>query len=225
MAQLKNAKIYRGGVTARTIYQESTKCTFESSKIDKGLDFRFSLASKGGGRTAILLQLGLGDLALVLKEAANVFPECLDLLIECTAIANQKRNDELEQTQRKAKFLGKEHVLANTMFLMNCIFGGGPLERFKEIIAIPNENSSIPTEFSLITDTMDDMLGSLSEKEEKVLRLRFGISPGGRQYTLEEVGSVFNLSKERIRQIELKALRKMRHPTRSRILKSYISRE
>ena len=65
------------------------------------------------------------------------------------------------------------------------------------------------------------MLDSLSERERRVLQLRFGLEDG-RSRTLEEVGKEFNVTRERIRQIEAKALRKLRHPTRSRFLKDYL---
>ncbi len=66
-----------------------------------------------------------------------------------------------------------------------------------------------------------DVLSTLTEREQKVLRLRFGLDDG-RPRTLEEVGRQFNVTRERIRQIEAKALRKLRHPSRSKILKDYL---
>ena len=68
---------------------------------------------------------------------------------------------------------------------------------------------------------MAEVLGSLSARERDVLRLRFGMDDG-RQRTLEEVGQLFGVTRERIRQIEAKALRKLRHPNRSKRLKEYI---
>jgi RNA polymerase primary sigma factor len=70
-------------------------------------------------------------------------------------------------------------------------------------------------------EKLDEVLSSLTEREEKVLRLRFGLGDGYPR-TLEEVGSVFNVTRERVRQIEAKALRKMRHPTRARDLKPFL---
>ena len=88
---------------------------------------------------------------------------------------------------------------------------------------IPDEDASEPAEaasFTLLKEQLSDVLGTLTPREEKVLRLRFGIEDG-RTRTLEEVGKEFNVTRERIRQIEAKALRKLRHPTRSRKLRDY----
>jgi RNA polymerase primary sigma factor len=77
------------------------------------------------------------------------------------------------------------------------------------------------TAYSMLKEQMDDVLSSLTEREEKVLRLRFGIGDGYPR-TLEEVGQIFSVTRERVRQIEAKALRKLRHPTRSRKLKNFL---
>ena len=83
------------------------------------------------------------------------------------------------------------------------------------------ESPANATAFSVFQEKLDDVLSSLTEREEKVLRLRFGLGDGYPR-TLEEVGSVFNVTRERVRQIEAKALRKMRHPTRARELKPFL---
>jgi len=83
------------------------------------------------------------------------------------------------------------------------------------------ESPANATAFSVFQEKLADVLGSLTEREEKVLRLRFGLGDGYPR-TLEEVGSVFNVTRERVRQIEAKALRKMRHPTRARELKLFL---
>ena len=74
-----------------------------------------------------------------------------------------------------------------------------------------------------LREELDDVLGTLTEREERVLRLRFGLIDG-RQRTLEEVGKEFNVTRERIRQIEAKALRKLKHPSRSRKLKDFMTK-
>lgn len=78
------------------------------------------------------------------------------------------------------------------------------------------------TAYSMLKEEMDDVLGTLTEREKKVLRLRFGIGDGYPR-TLEEVGAIFKVTRERVRQIEAKALRKLRHPTRSRRLKNFLA--
>ena len=89
---------------------------------------------------------------------------------------------------------------------------------------IQDENVPVPADaaaFTLLKEQLDEVLGTLTEREQKVLRLRFGMNDG-RARTLEEVGKEFNVTRERIRQIEAKALRKLRHPSRSRKLKDYL---
>ena len=124
---------------------------------------------------------------------------------------------------------------------------GIPVERVREIIKISQEpvsletpigeeedshlgdfiqddNVPVPAEaaaFSLLQDQLQEVLDTLTDREQKVLRLRFGLDDG-RARTLEEVGKQFNVTRQRIRQIEAKALRKLRHPSRSRKLKDYL---
>ena len=89
---------------------------------------------------------------------------------------------------------------------------------------IQDDNVPVPADaaaFSLLKEQLNEVLSTLTEREQKVLRLRFGLDDG-RARTLEEVGKEFNVTRERIRQIEAKALRKLRHPSRSRKLKDYL---
>ncbi len=89
---------------------------------------------------------------------------------------------------------------------------------------IQDENVPVPAEaaaFTLLKEQLSEVLGTLTEREQKVLTLRFGLEDG-RARTLEEVGKEFMVTRERIRQIEAKALRKLRHPSRSRKLKDYL---
>lgn len=89
---------------------------------------------------------------------------------------------------------------------------------------LKDDNAPVPADaaaFTLLKEQLVEVLGTLTEREQKVLRLRFGLDDG-RARTLEEVGSEFNVTRERIRQIEAKALRKLRHPSRSRKLKDYL---
>ncbi len=89
---------------------------------------------------------------------------------------------------------------------------------------IPDDDAPAPAEaaaFTLLKEQLINVLDTLTPREEKVLRLRFGLDDG-RARTLEEVGKEFNVTRERIRQIEAKALRKLRHPSRSKKLKDYL---
>jgi len=90
---------------------------------------------------------------------------------------------------------------------------------------IPDEDASEPAEaasFTLLKEQLMEVLSTLTPREEKVLRLRFGLEDG-RSRTLEEVGKEFNVTRERIRQIEAKALRKLRHPSRSKKLRDFLN--
>ena len=89
---------------------------------------------------------------------------------------------------------------------------------------IQDDNVPAPADAAantMLKEQLEEVLGTLTEREQKVLRLRFGLDDG-RARTLEEVGKEFNVTRERIRQIEAKALRKLRHPSRSRKLKDYL---
>ncbi len=89
---------------------------------------------------------------------------------------------------------------------------------------IQDDNVPVPADaaaFTLLKEQLVEVLGTLTDREQKVLRLRFGLDDG-RARTLEEVGKEFNVTRERIRQIEAKALRKLRHPSRSKKLKDYL---
>ena len=89
---------------------------------------------------------------------------------------------------------------------------------------VPDERNMSPEDFAtneMLKDEIADVLLTLTEREEKVIRLRFGLEDG-KSRTLEEVGQMFGVTRERIRQIEAKALRKLRHPSRSRKLKDYM---
>ena len=91
---------------------------------------------------------------------------------------------------------------------------------------IEDKDAQSPVDYAnnqLLKDEIDNLLSGLAEREERVLRLRFGLEDG-RARTLEEVGKEFNVTRERIRQIEAKALRKLKHPSRSKRLKDFLSK-
>jgi RNA polymerase primary sigma factor len=73
-----------------------------------------------------------------------------------------------------------------------------------------------------LRDATDSALQTLSPREQEIVRMRYGLNEAGKEYTLQEVGEMFQVTRERIRQIEIKALKKLRHPARSRQLKEYV---
>ena len=91
----------------------------------------------------------------------------------------------------------------------------------KTLDRVEKLEEKIRNSFDASLKQLEEVLDTLTNREEKVLRLRFGLTDG-RARTLEEVGQVFGVTRERIRQIEAKALRKLRHPTRSKKLKDYL---
>ena len=76
---------------------------------------------------------------------------------------------------------------------------------------------------SNLREVTDDVLATLSPREEMIIKMRFGLNASGEEHTLEEIGAKFTVTRERIRQIEAKALRKLRHPSRARVLKGFIA--
>jgi RNA polymerase primary sigma factor len=91
---------------------------------------------------------------------------------------------------------------------------------------ISDDSGNTPTETTrdnLLNDSIDDVLDSLTEKEAMVIKLRYGLDDGETK-TLEDVGRMFGVTRERIRQIEAKALRKLRHPSRSQKLRDFLNR-
>jgi len=93
-----------------------------------------------------------------------------------------------------------------------------PIDKIRNV----NNGTVAPTFLRLLQEKLEDVLSTLTPREARILRLRFGLQ-NGRSYTLEEVGKKFGLTRERIRQIEGQALRKLRHPRRSRQLRDYLS--
>jgi len=95
-------------------------------------------------------------------------------------------------------------------------------KELKDVIVDEKSVSPFKTlENSEAASRIEEVLASLTEREEKIIRMRFGIGIGT-EHTLEEVGKYFNLTRERIRQIEIKALKKLRHPARSKMLREYV---
>ena len=90
MTELQHTTIQRGGETARKWTRETSDCGFDLNIAERGLEFRFKIASKGGGFTEVLLTVGLEDLPVVLEAIANGIPDSIGTLSRCTALASTK---------------------------------------------------------------------------------------------------------------------------------------
>ena len=117
MSYLSKARIFRGGVTASQLNYETSKCFFKSNPKDQSLDFEFEIASKGGGNTLIIMQIGLEDISLILDSIASNFPETGSKLSECASIANGKNLQRLQETfesieklKARAKLLAEDLI-------------------------------------------------------------------------------------------------------------------
>jgi hypothetical protein len=104
---LKETTILRCGVTAHRYNFETKQCTAEVNTAGKSLDLRFTIASKGGGETALLVRLGLPDMSTVLKNLANTIPETLPMLLEATSIASKRNIERIKTAKQAGKKLGK----------------------------------------------------------------------------------------------------------------------
>ena len=100
MPQLNHSKVYRGGVTARSYSRENSQCSASVDARDGTLQIQFYLASKGGGTTQVLLQIGKEDFQAIIMEFASSQPESAGILLDCAAIA-YKKNLELLESARK----------------------------------------------------------------------------------------------------------------------------
>jgi RNA polymerase primary sigma factor len=137
----------------------------------------------------------------------------------------------MEMTTEKLRFLAQSAQLPISLQALVCIsveqnpwFDWGDTQEYvclEDLIEADEENSEDQFSKNLLREDLEKVLDSLSPRERDVLRLRYGLDDG-RMKTLEEIGQIFNVTRERIRQIEARALRKLRHPNRNSILKEYI---
>ena len=123
-----------------------------------------------------------------------------------------------EMTIEKLRFIAKS---AQLPISLETPIGKEEDSRLGDFIESDGETPEDQVSKSLLREDLESVLGTLSPRERDVLRLRYGLDDG-RMKTLEEIGQIFNVTRERIRQIEAKALRKLRHPNRNSILKEYI---
>ena len=124
----------------------------------------------------------------------------------------------MEMTIEKLRFIAKS---AQLPISLETPIGKEEDSRLGDFIEADIENPEQDVSKTLLREDLEGVLATLSPRERDVLRLRYGIDDG-RMKTLEEIGQIFDVTRERIRQIEAKALRKLKHPTRSRKLRSFL---
>jgi len=100
VADLKNSKIFRAGVTASCLNLETRRCSFNANIRDEAIDLRFRLASKGGGTTSVLLRVGKDDFSGVFEAIAQAMPETAAIFSKCASIANEKNIELLAEARR-----------------------------------------------------------------------------------------------------------------------------
>lgn len=127
---------------------------------------------------------------------------------------------EMGTTSDEIRRLFKLDIIYRHMFSLDMPVGEDMDTPLADFIADEEENLDEKVSFVLLKEKLDEVLSDLTPRESEVLRLRFGLDDG-RSRTLEEVGNIFNVTRERIRQIEAKALRKLRHPARSKRLRDF----
>ena len=206
----------------------------------------------GGGASALAGAIGiaLGNMVGSLTVGKKTYADVEEEIIECKKQADEIAKEFLELMDKDAEAfepLSKAYGLPKSTPEEIAAELDMPVERVREILKISQEPVSLETPigeeedshlgdfiqddnvpvpadaaaFTLLREQLNEVLDTLTEREQKVLKLRFGLDDG-RARTLEEVGREFNVTRERIRQIEAKALRKLRHPSRSRKLKDYL---
>ena len=206
----------------------------------------------GGGAAALTGAIGiaLGNMVGSLTVGKKTYADVEDEIIECKKEADEIAKEFLELMDKDAEAfepLSRAYGLPKSTPEEIAEEMNMPVERVREILKISQEpvsletpigeeedshlgdfiqddNVPVPAEAAaqtLLKEQLDEVLDTLTEREQKVLRLRFGMNDG-RARTLEEVGKEFDVTRERIRQIEAKALRKLRHPSRSRKLRDYL---
>ena len=206
----------------------------------------------GGGAAALTGAIGiaLGNMVGSLTVGKKTYADVEGEIIECKKEADEIAKEFLELMDKDAEAfepLSRAYGLPKSTPEEIAAELDMPVERVREILKISQEpvsletpigeeedshlgdfiqddNVPVPAEAAaqtLLKEQLDEVLDTQTEREQNVLRLRFGMNDG-RARTLEEVGKEFDVTRERIRQIEAKALRKLRHPSRSRKLRDYL---